>query len=62
MKKILERIVGEREEKNLCIGWDFDARIGRKRRKYKEGEDDELWRNKDKIINSERKELLDILC
>lgn len=33
LKKILERMVGEREEENLCIGWDFDARIGRERRK-----------------------------
>lgn len=62
LKKVLERMVGEREEENLCIEWDFDARIGREGRKYKEREDDELWRNsKDKIINSEGKELLGML-
>lgn len=44
LKKVLGRMVGEREEENLCIGWDFDAKIERERRKYKEKEDDELWK------------------
>lgn len=42
LRKPLERLVGEREEENLCIGEDFNARIGREEKKYKEREDYEI--------------------
>lgn len=62
LRKSLERMIGEREEENLCIGGDFNARIGGKGRKYEGGENEELRRNsKDKVINSEGKEMLGML-
>lgn len=61
LRKLLERLLGEREEENLCIGEDFNARIGREGKKYKEREDYEVQNSKDKVINSEGKELLDML-
>lgn len=61
LRKPLERLVGEREEENFCIREDFNARIEREEKKYKEKEDYEIQRNsKDKVINSEEK-LLDML-
>lgn len=62
LRKSLERMIGEREKENLCIGGDFNARIGGKGRKYEGGENEELGRNsKDKVINSEGKEMLGML-
>lgn len=62
LRKALEGLIEERKEENLCIGGDFNARIGRKGRKCERGEDDELGRiSKDKVINSEVKELLDMI-
>lgn len=60
LRKSLERTIGEKEEENLCIGGDFNARIGGKGRKYEEGENEELGRNS-KVINSEGKEMLVML-
>lgn len=61
LKKILEDKV-KLEEGILCIGGDFNARIGTERGRW-EGEEDEnrLRKSKDKIINTEGRELLSLI-
>lgn len=50
----------ELEEKKYIRG--FNARIGRKERKYEGEKDKEIWRNsKDRIVNNDVKVLIDIL-
>lgn len=62
LRKSLKKTIEEREEENLCIGEDFNARIGGKGRKYEGRKNENLGRNsKDKVINSKGKEMLTML-
>lgn len=57
-RRELEGKVRELEEEMLCIGGNFNARIGKERKRYEKSEEREKWRNsKDKEVNREGKEL-----
>lgn len=61
-KKELEGKVRELEEEMLCIGGDFNARIGKEGKRFEESEEKEKWRNsRDKEVNREGKELLRLI-
>lgn len=58
LKKALENKIGELEEGILCIGGDFNARLGTERGRWEGDEiENRVRASKDKIINGERREL-----
>lgn len=55
-------MVKEKEEEILCIGGDFNVRIGREGKNYEGENDKDRWRNsKDKVVNNEGRELIGLL-
>jgi len=61
-RREIEEMLGDLEEEILCIGGDFNARIGKEGKRIEGEEDEEPWRNsKDEAVNNERKELLDLV-
>lgn len=48
MRKKIEKIVRELEEKILCISGDFNSRIGKERKKYEEEDKEKLKRQDSK--------------
>ncbi|TGZ52780.1 Uncharacterized protein DBV15_11272 [Temnothorax longispinosus] len=62
LRRRLEEIVEEREEEILCIGEDFNAKIGEEGKNYEGDNDRERWRSsKDEVVNNEGKEFLEML-
>ncbi|XP_077270175.1 uncharacterized protein LOC143901623 [Temnothorax americanus] len=62
LRRGLEKIIEEREEEILCIGGDFNARIGGEGKNYEGDNDGERRRSsKDEVINTEGKEFLEML-
>jgi len=61
-RKGIEEMLGDLEEEILCIGGDFNARIGKEGKRIEGEEDEESWRNsKDEEVNNEGRELLDLV-
>lgn len=61
-RKEIESLVEELEEERLCIGGDFNARIGEGGKRIEGGEEEEVRRNtKDKETNNEGRELLSLV-
>jgi len=61
-RREIEEMLGNLEEEILCIGRDFNVRIGKERKKIEGVEDEEPWRNsKDEEVNNERRELLSLV-
>lgn len=62
LKKIIESKIEELEEGILCIGGDFNVRLGTERDRWEGEENKNRVRNlKDKIINKEGRELLSLV-
>lgn len=62
LKKALENKIGELEEGILCIGGDFNARLGTEGGRWEGDEiENRVRASKDKIINGERRELLSLV-
>ncbi|XP_024884581.1 trichohyalin-like [Temnothorax curvispinosus] len=62
LRRELEEMIEEREEEILCIGGDFNARIGGEGKNYEGDNDEERQRSsKDGVINTEGKEFLGML-
>lgn len=62
LKKIIESKIEELEEGILCIGGDFNVRLGTEGGRWEGEEDENRVRNsKDKIINKDGRELLSLV-
>jgi len=60
-RREIEEMLGDLEEV-LCIGGDFNAKIGKEGKRIEGEEDEEYWRNfKDEEVNNEERELLSLV-
>jgi len=61
-RKKIEDMLKNLKEEMLCIGGNFNARIGKEGKRTKGKEDEKSWKNsKDEEVNNEGKELLGLV-
>jgi len=61
-RREIEEMLRDLEEEILCIGGDFNVRIGKEGKRIEGEEDEEPWRNsKDEEINNEGREVLGLV-
>jgi len=61
-RREIEEMLGDLEEEILCIGGDFNVRIGKEGKRIEGEEDEEPWRNsKDEKVTNKGRELLDLM-
>jgi len=62
-RREIKNMLEDLEEEILCIGGDFNTRIGKEGKRIEGKENEESWRNsKDEKVNNEGKELLGLVA